>query len=131
MRNRLFSALVLIAAVAGWNQAYPAAPAGPKKVVASGASDSQIESRIRAKLAKSKMAAEGFTVKVNNGVATWEGKTGVIQRKGAATRIAKTAGAKAVVNNIRISEEARRKAAESLATRRNGNAPVKRASLVR
>lgn len=77
-------------------------------------SDTQIEKDIRARLARSKMAADNFTVRVQGGVATWEGKTDVIQRKGAATRMARSAGAKAVVNNIKVSEAARRQASAQL-----------------
>lgn len=88
-----------------------------------------MEALIRAKLAKSKMAPEGFTIHVHNHVATWEGKTGVIQHKGAATRMAHSAGATQVVNNIKISDEARRKAMEKLAAYRGGG-PVKKAALV-
>jgi hypothetical protein len=73
-------------------------------------SDTQIEKDIRARLARSKMAADNFTVRVQGGIATWEGKTDVIQRKGAA----RSAGAKAVVNNIKVSEAARRQASAQL-----------------
>jgi hypothetical protein len=130
MHIRLLSALILLVAIAGWSQASPAVHAGTQKTAESRMSDSQIEGVIRAKLAKSKLVADGFTVHVKNRVATWEGKTNVIQHKGAATRMAKTAGATSVVNNIKISDEARRKAAERLAKYRAGNAPVKRATLV-
>src|SRR4051794_15841050 len=65
--------------------------------------DAQIDATIRAKLAKSKIGKDGFRFKVARGVVTWEGNTGVIQHKGAATRMAKTAGAVQVVNNIQIS----------------------------
>ena len=41
-----------------------------------------------------------------NGIATWTGATSVMQHKGAATRMAKTAGATQVVNNIKISGDA-------------------------
>ena len=57
-------------------------------------------------------------MKVQGGIATFEGKTNVIQHKGTATRMAKTAGAKAVVNNIQISDAARKLAAERLANGR-------------
>jgi hypothetical protein len=76
--------------------------------------DKQIEAAIRAKLAKSKIGKDGFTVRVQGGIAYWEGKTDVVQHKGSATRMAKTAGAKAVVNNIKISEAGKEKAAENL-----------------
>jgi hypothetical protein len=38
----------------------------------------------------------------------------VVQHKGAATRMAKTAGAKQVVNNIQISDAAKQKSADNL-----------------
>jgi hypothetical protein len=77
-------------------------------------SDAELQSKINAKLAKSKVGKDGFTAHVKNGVVTWEGKTDVIQHKGAATRMARTAGALEVVNNIKISDEARQKAAGNL-----------------
>jgi len=67
-------------------------------------SDAEVEATIKAKLAKSKIGKEGFQVHVKDGVATWTGSTTVMQHKGAATRMAKTAGAIRVVNNIKISE---------------------------
>jgi osmotically-inducible protein OsmY len=77
-------------------------------------SDAEIEATIKAKLAKSKIGKDGFQVHVKNGIATWTGATGVMQHKGAATRMAKTAGAVEVVNNIKISDEAKAKAAGNL-----------------
>jgi len=77
-------------------------------------SDAEIEATIRAKLAKSKIGKDGFQVHVKNRVATWTGTTNVMQHKGAATRMAKTAGATQVINNIKVSESAREKAAENL-----------------
>lgn len=67
-------------------------------------SDAEIEATIKAKLAKSKIGKEGFQVHIKDGVATWTGTTKVMQHKGAATRMAKTAGAIRVVNNIKVSE---------------------------
>ena len=69
-------------------------------------SDAEIEATIKAKLAKSKIGKDGFQVHVKNGVATWTGTTSVMQHKGAATRMAKTAGAIQVINNIKISDDA-------------------------
>ena len=86
-----------------------AAPAAPPRLP-----DAQIEGAIRAKLAKSKIGADGFKVRVQGGVATWEGRTDVVQHKGAATRMAKTAGAVAVVNHIQISDAARQRASDNL-----------------
>jgi hypothetical protein len=78
-------------------------------------SDAQIEAAIRAKLSRSKIGADGFTVRVQGGVATWEGRTDVVQHKGVATRMARTAGAVAVNNRIQVSDAAKKKAAASLA----------------
>ena len=69
-------------------------------------SDAEIEATIKAKLAKSKIGKDGLQVHVKNGIATWTGTTGVMQHKGAATRMAKTAGATQVVNNIKVSDDA-------------------------
>ncbi len=80
--------------------------------------DAQIDSAIKVKLARSKIGQEGFKVRVQGGIVYWEGTTGVIQRKGAATRMARTAGARAVVNNIKISEDGRRGAERSAERRR-------------
>ena len=70
-------------------------------------SDAEIEAKIKTKLAKSKIGKDGITVHVKNGIATWQGSTNVMQHKGAATRMARTAGAIQVVNNIKLSDEAR------------------------
>ena len=77
--------------------------------------DKEIENAIRAKLAKSKIGKDGFTVRVQGGVAYWDGATGIVQHKGSATRMAKTAGAKRVVNNIKVGDAAKQAAAENLA----------------
>ena len=66
------------------------------------ASDLQIESRLRERLAKSVIGKDGFVPKVKDGVVYWSGATSVAQHKGAATRMAKSAGARRVVNNIRF-----------------------------
>jgi osmotically-inducible protein OsmY len=65
-------------------------------------SDSQIETTIRTKLAKSKIGKDGFRFHVQRGVVTWEGTTNVMQHKGSATRMARAAGAVQVVNNIHV-----------------------------
>ena len=92
------------------------AAAAPTPAKTLSLSDAQIERNIKARLARSaKVGRNGFQVKVQGGVATLDGRTNVIQHKGAATRMAKAGGARAVVNNIVISEEARQKAAARLA----------------
>ena len=68
-------------------------------------SDAEIEATIKAKLAKSKIGKDGFQVHVKDRVATWSGSTTVMQHKGAATRMAKAAGAIHVLNNIKVSEQ--------------------------
>jgi hypothetical protein len=83
------------------------APSVPK-------SDSAIEADIRARLARSKIAVNGFEVRVRNGTAVWTGRTNVVQHKGAATRMAKSAGAKSVDNRIEISAVAKAKAAATM-----------------
>ena len=65
-------------------------------------SDAQLDSTIRARLAKSKIGKDGFRFHVQHGVVTWEGNTAVGQHKGAATRMARSSGAIQVVNNIKV-----------------------------
>ncbi len=76
--------------------------------------DAQIEATIRTKLAKSKIGKDGFHFRVQHGVVTWDGSTTVMQHKGSATRMARTAGAVQVINNIQVSASAKAKAASSL-----------------
>ncbi len=83
-------------------------------VLAPQMTDKEIETAIRARFLKSKISADKFQVRVQGGVAYLDGKTDVIQRKGAATRLARLAGAKQVVNKIQLSEAARQKAAANL-----------------
>ena len=88
--------------------------------------DSQLEATIRAKFAKSKkISLDKFTVHVQGGVATIEGHSDVVQHKGTATRMAKTAGAVAVVNKIQLSQAAKDKANQNLEKGRR-RAQVKR-----
>src|SRR5205085_2094489 len=76
----------------------------PAPTVQAKLSDPQLEALIRAKFAKSKINADKFTVRVQGGIATLEGRTDIIQHKGVATRLARTAGAAAVNNRIQIGE---------------------------
>ncbi|HZT36606.1 MAG TPA: BON domain-containing protein [Bryobacteraceae bacterium] len=126
---RLISFLLLICASLAAGAAPAPKPAvktaAPRSSSAPALSDAQIENAIKAKLAKSKIGADHFKVRVQGGVAYWEGTTDVIQHKGSATRMAKSAGARAVVNNIAISEAAKQKAASNLATGRR-RAQIKR-----
>jgi osmotically-inducible protein OsmY len=117
-------ALLLCVLLAAADAPRPAA-AKPPGAATAAASDAQIEKEIKARLARSKIAAEGFQVRVQGGIATWEGKTSLVQRKGAATRIAKAAGARAVVNRIQVDDAARQKSAANLETGRR-RAQIKR-----
>lgn len=76
--------------------------------------DSVVEAAIRAKFAKSKISTNNFRVSVKSGVALLEGKTDVPQHKGVATRLARTGGAREVVNKIQIGEAARKKLSDRL-----------------
>jgi BON domain len=100
-------------------------PARPKPAPAR--PDAEIEKDIRNRFAKSKISVEKFQVHVQGGVATIEGKTNVIQHKGVATRLARLGGATTVANHIEISEAAKQKAAQNLATGRR-KAEIKHAS---
>jgi len=122
--------LVALLTLAAFGQpAKPSSQAGTKKTPApqgtSAQDDKAIEAAIRAKLEKSKIGKDGFKVHVQGGVATWEGTTDVLQHKGAATRMAKAAGAKGVVNHIKVSDAAKNKAGDNLDTGRR-RAQVKR-----
>jgi hypothetical protein len=103
----------------GLPTAVTASPGAPStsttaKPAAGTVSDAQLEATIRAKLAKSKVGKDGFKFHVQHGVVTWEGQTSVPQHKGAATRMARTAGALQVVNNIQVSDEAKAKSLSQL-----------------
>ena len=87
--------------------------------------DAQLEAAIRAKFAKSKINEDKFTVRVQGGIATIDGKTNVVQHKGVATRMSKTAGALAVNNRVQVSDAAKKKAAGNLEEGRR-RAQVKR-----
>jgi hypothetical protein len=94
--------------------ALSSAAAQPKTPGVGAKQDAQIETEIRARLAKSVIGKDGFTVHVQGGVAYWDGTTSVVQHKGAATRMAKSSGATKVVNKIQIGDAAKQKAAENL-----------------
>ncbi|MGI8469783.1 MAG: BON domain-containing protein [Pyrinomonadaceae bacterium] len=64
--------------------------------------DAGITACINEKLGKSKMANEGFQVAVSDGAATFTGSTKVAGHKGGVSSMAKSCGAKSVVNNITI-----------------------------
>jgi BON domain-containing protein len=117
----IVAALGLVAAAGAADQrpapAHERAAASPKAAARHtqpSLTDAQLEAAIRARFARSKIDADHFRVRVQGGVATLEGHTNVIQHKGVATRLSKSAGAVAVTNRIEISEAARAKAAGNL-----------------
>jgi len=116
-----------MAVLTGITQAAPRSRAATQKTVLS---DQELERAIRERLATSKCAADKFIVRVQGGVVTLEGHTDVVQRKGAATRMAKSAGAKKVVNRIQISDAARQRVSKNLAQGRR-RVQVKRSEAVR
>jgi osmotically-inducible protein OsmY len=103
------------------------APAGARAKLAP-KPDAEIEQSIKARMAASKISSHHFQVHVQHGVATLEGKTDVLQHKGTATRLAKSAGATQVVNHIEVSQSAKEKAAKNLATGRR-RAQIKRGEI--
>jgi hypothetical protein len=109
--------LVALSVGAGYAPAAEGLPK-PQKSVSKTEADGEIEQNLLAKLAKSKLAADHFTVSVSHGVATLEGVTDVPQHKGIMTRMAKASGASAVRNNIRMSAAAKAKTTGALAKAR-------------
>jgi BON domain-containing protein len=122
MRKVAVTSLITLA-LAGFAAAQR--PPAPKAKTQPRLSDAQIEAAIKAKFAASKISTNHFQVRVQNGVATLEGRTDVVQHKGTATRLAKNAGAIAVNNRIQVSEAARKKAADNLSEGRR-RAQIKR-----
>ena len=80
-----------------------------------GPTDRQLEAAIGARFSQSKIGVNHFVVRVQGGVATIEGHTDVIQHKGTATRLARAAGAREVVNRVELSEASKERAAANLA----------------
>ncbi|MGO9097803.1 MAG: BON domain-containing protein [Bryobacteraceae bacterium] len=90
-------------------------PPRPAPTATSASEDKRIENAIRNRLAASGIAADKFQVHVQGGVATLDGHTDVLQHKGTATRLAKSAGARQVANHIEVSDAAKEKASGNLA----------------
>ena len=115
---RRFLAILILPVIAGLLAFSAQAATTPARTAntqhAAALSDAQIDAAIRTKLAKSKIGKDGFRFHVQHGVVTWEGTTNVVQHKGSATRMAKTAGAVQVINNIQVSASAKAKAASNL-----------------
>ncbi len=64
--------------------------------------DAAIASRLKAKMARSRLKSDGLNYRVQDGTVEWTGTVKIPQRKGAATRMAKAAGAKRVSNRIMV-----------------------------
>ena len=126
----LLCLLTIVAAFAQPHSRPPAVPPAHKRTAAPAPkyTDAQIQANIQTKLAKSKIGKNGFKFTTAGGVTTIEGKANVIQHKGAATRMAKSAGARAVVNKIEISEAAKTAARNKLESGRR-RAQVKRGEI--
>ena len=125
MRIMLNSLLLLLPACASIAAAPPPAKAAAPAAATAKLPDAVLEKAIRDRFQRSKIRVEGFTVHVEGGVATIEGKTKVIQRKGTATRLARLAGARGVRNRIVVDEAALERAAANLEMGRR-RAQVKR-----
>ncbi|HUA84159.1 MAG TPA: BON domain-containing protein [Bryobacteraceae bacterium] len=123
--TRFLLAIALAAALAAQTSRTAVTKKAPSAQGTSAQQDKEIEAVINGKLAKSKIGKDGFKVRVQGGVATWEGSTTVLQHKGAATRMAKSSGAKKVVNNIKVSDQVKQNAADNLDSGRR-RAQVKR-----
>lgn len=104
MRRLVWIIALLLVPVLPLSAATRAAAADRSTAGAQRFSDAEIEQKIRTKLAKSKIGKDGFVAHVKGGVVTWQGRTSVPQHKGAATRMAKSAGAVRVVNNIQVTD---------------------------
>jgi hypothetical protein len=76
--------------------------------------DNDLRDAILARFAKSKSAADHFQVHVQGRTATITGRTDIVQHKASATRMAKSAGAQQVLNNIQVSAAGKAKASEGL-----------------
>ena len=123
MSSLIVAIFLLVAPLGAQSKAPPAKPVASQGTTAQ--QDKEMEAVIRAKLAKSKIGKDGFSIRVQGGVAFWDGSTNVVQHKGAATRMARTAGAKKVVNNIKVSDAAKETASANLEQGRR-RAQVKR-----
>jgi hypothetical protein len=109
----LFVATIVVASQLVWGATTPPKSAA-KTTQTPQISDSDLEKAINSKFAASKISTDKFKAHVEGGVATLEGYTEIVQHKGIATRLAKTAGALAVVNNIEISQAAKDNAQANL-----------------
>ncbi len=71
------------------------------------AEDARITNKIKTKLSLSKLRSDSLQYKVHDGIVEWSGTVHIPQRKGVATRMAKSAGASRVVNRIVVQSSAK------------------------
>lgn len=88
-----------------------------------GKSDEQLATEIRGRFTRSRIAKNGFRVAVRNGIATLSGETPIVQHKGTATRLARLAGAREVINEIVVTRKAPRKSPSAETPDRQAVAP--------
>src|SRR5260370_10477346 len=112
-RSILFLFFLCLLAVPAFPQAKPTAPAAPA-APAVNRSDAEINTMLKAKLARSEIGADGFKFSVQGGIVYIDGRTEIPQHKGAATRMARTSGAKAVVNRIVVGDGAKQRTTANL-----------------
>ena len=113
--------LLFLAVVTASGQECPPAPISSARQIEK-PSDAGLQQAIEARLAASKIAADRFQVHVRGSVAVLEGRTGVAQHKGTATRLAKLAGATKVDNRIEVTQRARDKASKHPRSQRSSQA---------
>ena len=103
----LTTVLALSAMADNTAKAKTASPQKPSKTAAAPKSDSDIQSCISSKLAAApKLKDQGFSVSVSGGTATFTGTAKNAGSKGGVANIAKSCGAKTVVNNITVESAA-------------------------
>lgn len=85
-----------------------------ESAVASATGDQALRDAILKRFAASRIGARNFQVAVSNGIVTLTGNTDIAQHKGTATRLAKSAGAKEVLNEIEISDAGKQRMRRSL-----------------
>ncbi len=76
--------------------------------------DTAIANKLKAKLSHSKLHSDPLQYKVHDGIVEWSGTVRIPQRKGTATRMAKSAGAKRVINRIVVQSATRTSTPKSI-----------------
>jgi hypothetical protein len=112
-RSVLLPLLCLLAGSFSIGLAQEEAAPCPEKTATTQA-DEELASEIRTRFARSKISKNHFKVEVRQGIAFIDGATEIVQHKGTATRLARLAGAREIVNRITVSQDARKAAAAPL-----------------